>query len=333
MRILHKLAAAVSAAAVLCAVTSAEAAQTKANVFYYSLNDMFVNQLSAQMRTCADQHDVKLSEYDATDDLAKQISQIQMALLQNKDPLIVNPVDALNGEAALRYAKRAGVPVIFFNRKPSDNALASYDKAWYVGTDSAKAGEYQAEILIDYLHKHPEADRNKDGKIEYVILKGEAMHQDTQTRTSAFIRTMMDSGIAGEPLYSGNANWSYTQALEMMKDIISRNGIDKIEAVICNNDAMALGVLSELQSLGYNQQGKKDKFIPVIGIDATPRAIAAVSRGEMIGTVLNDANAIADICVKIAHAYGEGKPVTEDLVGLPIRDRQIDVPYVKYSMK
>ena len=155
MKLQHVLASAALISAALCG--SVQAAQDRANIFYYSLNDSFVNQFSVQVRESAAAWDMKLAEYDAGDDLAKQLTQVQTALSQNRNPLIVNPVDALNGEAVLRNAKRAHVPVIFFNRKPSDKVMASYDDAWYVGTDPAQAGRYQAEILIDYLAAHPEA--------------------------------------------------------------------------------------------------------------------------------------------------------------------------------
>lgn len=329
MKLQHVLASAALISAALCG--SVQAAQDRANIFYYSLNDSFVNQFSVQVRESAAAWDMKLAEYDAGDDLAKQLTQVQTALSQNRNPLIVNPVDALNGEAVLRNAKRAHVPVIFFNRKPSDKVMASYDDAWYVGTDPAQAGRYQAEILIDYLAAHPEADKNGNGQIEYVLIKGEATHQDTQQRTNTFIRTMMDAGVAGEPLYTGNADWSYTKALNMMKEVLFTHKINEIEAIICNNDSMALGVLNELQAHGYNS-GDTSKFIPLIGIDALPQAIEAISRNQMVGTVLNDSRSLAEICIKIAKAYCEDKPVTEDLIGLPIENRQIEIPYVKYTM-
>ncbi len=321
----------VMAAAVLGTMSlGAQAAEDRANVFYYSLNDTFVNALSADMRDSAEAAGLKLSEYDATDDLAKQLTQVQTALAQNKNPLIVNPVDALNGEAVLRNARRAKVPVIFFNRKPLDKVLSSYQDAWYVGTSADMAGEYQAQILIDYLSSHPQADKNGNGQIEYVLIKGEATHQDTQQRTSSFIRTMMNSGIAGEPLYTGNADWSYSKAVNMMRELLFTHKLSEIEAIICNNDAMALGVLNELQAHGYNNGS--GNFIPLIGIDALPMAVEAVSRNQMIGTVFNDRRSIAEICVKIAKAYCEGTEITEDLVNLPINNRQIEVPYVKYTI-
>ncbi len=329
MKLQHVLASAAVISAALC--SAAQAAQDRANIFYYSLNDSFVNQFSVQVREAAAASELKLAEFDAGDDLAKQLSQVQTALSQNRYPLIVNPVDALNGEAVLRNAKRARVPVIFFNRKPSDKVLSSYEDAWYVGTNSNDAGRYQAEILIDYLNAHPQADKNHNGQIEYVLIKGEATHQDTQQRTNTFIRTMMDSGLAGEPLYTGNADWSYSKALTMMREVLFTHKLSEIEAIICNNDEMALGVLNELQAHGYNT-GDSDKFIPLIGIDALPKAIEAVTRNQMVGTVLNDSRSLAEICVKLAKAYCAHQPITEDLIGLPIDGHQIEVPYVKYAM-
>ena len=41
----------------------------------------------------------------------------------------------------------------------------------------------QGEIVANYLKNHPEVDVNKDGKIQYVLLEGEAGHQDAISRT------------------------------------------------------------------------------------------------------------------------------------------------------
>lgn len=328
-----KLSALALGVATMLNISTAQASdEAKANVFYYSLNDTFINNLSSKMSAAAQSLNIKITAFDAGDDLIKQLNQVEVALSNSKDPLIVNPVDALNGEAVLQYAKKAKVPVIFFNRKPSDEVLASYQDAWYVGTNAGKAGEYQAEILIDYLKAHPEYDKNGNGVLDYVLLKGEATHYDTQLRTSAFMHTMQKAGIKTKPLVVANCNWSYAQASDEMQRVNLRFGFDEVEAVISNNDAMALGALNQLQDAGYNK-GDSSKFIPVIGIDATDAAVEAVMRGQMLGTVLNDAVSISEVCLKIAKAYSNEETITEDVVGYPIDNRQIEVPYVKYTMK
>lgn len=347
MKRLSKVFTAVAmAAGLICsaaAVSSAQAATTAGTsaspikVFYYSLNDMFINQLSASLQDRALASNLKLAQYDANDDLMRQINQIQTALTINKDrtPILVNPVDTQNGTAALRAASQARTPVIFFNRKPADEALNSYQDAWYIGTNPSHAGYYQAEIVKEYFADHPEADLNKDGKISYVMLKGEPGHQDTTARTNVFVRTLLDAQIKLLPVASANANWSQARAQNEMANLIDRGLLDKVELIVANNDAMALGAVMALQAEGYNlpsdASGKKGKFIPVVGIDAIPAALDAVERGTMIGTVLNDYSSMADVMIRISEAYIKGNVVTSDLIGYQINNHTIEIPYVKVT--
>lgn len=322
-----------SAASAAAADTTAEDNGVK--VFYYSLNDLYINQLSASLQDLALSQDIKLTQYDANDDLMRQLSQIKTAMstTKNKNPIMVNPVDTQNGTAALRVAKQNNVPIIFFNRRPSAESLNTYKDAWYIGTKASSAGVFQAEIVKDYAKAHPEIDRNKDGFISYVMIKGEAGHQDTDARTNAFIRTMYadETQFKIKPVETLYANWSQNRAQNLMTNLIERTGVDAIELVVSNNDAMALGALLALQAEGYNK-GDEARFIPIVGIDALPRALDEVERGTLIGTVYNDHGATADVMLRIAKAYLDGQPVTEKLIGCPVtEDHVINIPYVKVT--
>ena len=132
-----------------------------------------------------------------------------------------------------------------------------------------------------------------------------------------------------KPLASDNANWSQSAAQNKMAGIIDKVGINNIEVVVANNDAMALGAILALQADGYNLPDAQDKskFIPVVGIDGLPAALDAVERGTMIGTVFNDYNSTADVMVRIATAYLNGEVITEDLLGFRLSNREPDGLY------
>ena len=60
---------------------------------------------------------------------------------------------------------------VFYNKKPAKEVLDAYDKAYYVGIDlnvRNSQGTYH-----ESLEANPELDLNKDGKIQYVMIKGE----------------------------------------------------------------------------------------------------------------------------------------------------------------
>ena len=66
-----------------------------------------------------------------------------------------------------------------------------------------------------------------------------------------------------------------------------------IELVICNNDNMAEGAISALNSAGYNLGGT-GKRIPVFGVDATDAARNLIADGKMVGTIKQDAEGMAE---------------------------------------
>lgn len=315
------------------AVMSLGAVSTKpsdANVFYYSLSDDFISNLADKMDQVSDDLGMNLARYDAGGDLGKQISQVQMRLAISDAPIVINPVDVKNGEAVLRNVKRKGSSVVFFNRMPSQEAFDAYANAYYVGSDSTTAGFYQAEILADYLYKHPSADKNGNGALDFIMLKGEAANDETIVRSEGFAKAMAAKGIKLNPLMEKSANWSYTYAIDALNSYLYRHDIGDVEAIVCNNDEMALGVIAKLREMGYNK-GNPDKYIPVVGIDATERGIAAVKEGAMLGTVLNDASAVARVSLKIAKALNEGVPVTSEVAGYPVVNRKVAVPFSKVT--
>lgn len=72
----------------------------------------------------------------------------------------------------------------------------------------------------------------------------------------------------------------FCQAKDLMDNWYAKHG-DAIEYVIANNDAMALGAIASLKANGFFGTG--GKFMPVVGVDAIPDALAAIKNGELVG--------------------------------------------------
>lgn len=106
-------------------------------------------------------------------------------------------------------------------------------------------------------------DRNGDGVLQYVMLEGDPGHQDSMIRTETSVRTLTQAGIRTEKLASSIANWQRVQASTKMLLWIEKFG-SRIEAVIANNDDMALGALDAYANT-------VDADLPaIVGIDGTP---------------------------------------------------------------
>lgn len=319
-----KLCTAVAAA--VLTVTAPAFALEHLDAFYYNTADSFIAELSHSLQAQAKAEGTELHEFNAMDDLLVQLESIQTAAGKGKQPLAVNIVDVSNGQAAADIAKKNGNALIFFNRMPSAEVLASWEKACYVGSDAAQSGTLQGKMLADYTAAHPEADRNHDGKLSLVLIKGQATHQDTALRTNAALKALREAGVNAEITFSQNGNWSFASGSEQMGRALSSQGIEKIEAVICNNDAMALGASAALQQLGWNM-GDPAKFVPIVGIDGLPEALKAVQDGKLLGTVKQDAKAQAELIFKLARILDEGKAVPAELDGIKASGRAFEVPY------
>ncbi|MBO6258591.1 MAG: galactose ABC transporter substrate-binding protein [Succinivibrio sp.] len=306
------------------------AKQTEADVYYYDLSDQFVANLANCIKAESLRKGIKVKEFNAAGDQLTQSTQME------EDPktgatLLVNLVDPAQADQVVEKAKKNSQRVIFFNREPSSTVLESYDDAWYVGADPVQAGDYQAELVIDYIRTHPEIDRNKDGKISIVFLKGEKNHQETASRTQAVIRELEQNKIAYEITFESYTNWSFNQGYDYMAAQLTQKGIDKTELLIGNNDSLILGAIQALADYGYNQ-GNPQKVIPAFGIDAIPEALTAITAGNMSGTVLNDASAMAKAILGIAAAESKDPEEIEKSIGYFISDdHRVLIPYIKVS--
>ncbi len=257
-------------------------------------------------------------------DQAKQAEQVDTMISKGAKALGINLVDPQGAASVITKAKEAELPVVFFNKEPSPEDMASYDKAWYVGTNSAESGIIQGELITEAWKANPEWDKNGDGKIQYVLLKGEPGHPDAEARTTYSIQTVNEAGIETEELELQTGMWDTVKAKELMDTWFAKHG-DAIEFVICNNDAMALGAVSSLQASGYFEG---DKFMPVVGVDAIPDALTQIENGTMVGSVLNDAANQGKATIDLLANVVNGKDPLEGTDWELDENKAVRVPYV-----
>ena len=134
--------------------------------------------------------------------------------------------------------------------------------------------------------------------MDCVILQGGVHSTATNDRTKYSIMTIEEAGIKVEQLASEFCNWDEDLARTKMEGLFVKYG-NRIEAVIANNDAMAIGAVKALQKYGYNK-GDNTKTIPVVGMDAIPESLDFIKNGYMLGTVLQDSDVMAETFYKIA---------------------------------
>lgn len=294
----------------LCACKKQQAdmpGKIQIGVTYYNQSDIFLGELI----TCLKQQlgtyesnglEITMMVRDAAGSQRTQDDQVKELIDMGCNVLCVNLVDRADPSEIIDLARENNVPIIFFNREPVAEDMLQWDGLYYVGADAKQSGVLQGELAADVIQRDDQIDRNKDGKIQYVVLEGEPGHQDAIIRTENAVNTLKNSGIELEKLGCGIANWDRAQAQNRMLQMIGQYA-SQIELVLANNDAMALGAIDAYEKLNYTESA-----LPVFfGIDGTEVGLEAVIDSRLSGTVYNDKEGQAAAMARLAVALVTGK--------------------------
>lgn len=328
-------------------------------VFYYQFNDTYLTSVREALDAEFQKAGISAQNFDAQNNPATQIEQIDTAIQKGVNLLVVNVVTSGNTDYSQQIvdkAKDADIPVIFFNRAVEDDktegkVLGSYDKCAFVGTDAPEAGHLQGKMIGEYLVANYETvDLNGDGTISYAMFMGEQGNAEAIYRTQ-FGQEDADAVLtdAGKPALAYfdaaatdkfqvdmEGAWSAKAASEYMTtNFVQYNETNNnmIELVICNNDGMAEGVVEVLNANGYNL-GDGGKTIPVFGVDATENAKALIAAGKMTGTVKQDAEGMAAQICDLTENVSAGKELLDGVAADRIAEtvaNKIYIPYATYT--
>jgi len=290
-------------------------------LFIYDGNDAYIKEFEKKIQS-VDHNDFLIKTYVSQNSQIIQNEQIDQAFKEKHPLLIVNPVDRLSVYAIIEKAKQSNTTLIFFNREPLASDLAAYDKAFYVGADATQSAELQASLIIDLFGNDPknlnQFDKNHDGIIQALILKGEQGHQDAEARTKFVIERLTVAGYQVEVLDIVIANWDRDIAYGLMDGLLD-DYRESMELLISNNDAMALGAIQRMKEKlvfeDTNKNGIIDResepWVPVVGIDGITAAIDSIKSGYLYGTVKNDSQNMALIIIELAKWLLEEKSLVD----------------------
>lgn len=287
-------------------------------VFWYTYADVYLSSVRAAMNEAMNKAGINYKDYDANGSQADQTNQIDTAIAAGVKVLVVNQVDTGSNdvtETILSKADEAGIKVVFFNRGVEEATLTKHG-ATFVGTDYEQAGHMEGKMVGEFVLANYDAiDLNGDGKISYVMFKGDEANPEAICRTQYGVEDAdavltaagkpaleyYDAAATTKYLLDANGAWSAAAAVEHMNTVLSQYNAENgnmIELVIANNDDMASGAITALQEKGYNKEG--GTVIPVFGVDATDAAKKLIAEGAMTGTVKQDAVGMADAVTTIA---------------------------------
>ncbi|MCJ8052767.1 sugar ABC transporter substrate-binding protein [Shinella curvata] len=244
---------------------------------------------------------VELQIEDAQNDVAKQQSQIQNFIASGVSAIIVNPVDTDATAALSKAAADAGIPLVYVNREPANiNELP--EKQAFVASNEVESGTLETKEVCRLLN----------GKGKVVVMMGELSNQAARVRTQDIKDVIATDECKGLTIVEEQtANWSRTQGADLMTNWLSA-GLE-FDAVISNNDEMAIGAIQALKAAGRSMDS-----VVVAGVDATQDALAAMAAGDLDVTVFQDAAGQGKGSVDAALKLAKGEKV-ETKVYIPFQ--------------
>jgi len=285
----------------------------KIGVFLDNSNALYISSLKQNLEQIEKENEkqVKFTFFDAKDNQSVQNESIEKALTQDFDLFIISLITPnLNEvESTLIKIQRKNIPLIL-NPDPSQDIIkffSHYPKLVVLGADFQQSGTMEGKLLVNEWNSRKQLiDKNHDNILQYVMLKGKIGSPLANLRTKYSLSAFRDAGIKTEEIASYNCEWLQDCAEISIESLFLKYG-NKIEAIISNNDAMAIGAVEALQKYGYNK-GDATATIPVVGIDGMPGAKDLIEKGFMAGTVVVEPHDVAQALYSIGMNLASGRP-------------------------
>ncbi|KAB0563389.1 rhizopine-binding protein [Pseudomonas palleroniana] len=276
----------------------AAAADLKIGVTMSQFDDAYLTTVREYMLKQASSYPkgdgVQLQFEDARADVVKQLSQVENFISQKVDAIIVNPVDTASTARISKEATEAGIPLVYVNRRPDQKDLPKGVAA--VTSNDEEAGRMQMQYIADKL----------GGKGTIVILLGDLANNSTTNRTKGVKEVLAKyPGIKIEQEQTGA--WLRDRGMTLVSDWLTQGRA--FNAVISNNDEMAIGAAMALKSVGT-----KPGSVLIAGVDGTQDGLNAVAKGDLAMSVFQDAKGQGDGAVEAARKMAKGETIEQNIV-------------------
>lgn len=253
-------------------VAGEAAAKTRIYVSIAKTNDRFIDILSgAVSQAAAGDPDIDLTLVNANNDGPTQLNQVKAAIAAHADAIVILGVDGKTEVAAGDIAAAGKVPLVFLNRLPPTDHFAG--PVSIVSSNDLVAGRLQMRLIADKLH----------GVGNIVILRGEDGHPAAAERTQG-VKEILAKQPGIHLIEETTGNWQRDQAEQLVTKWLGAG--DHIDAILCNNDEMAIGAINALKK-AHIPAGK----VLVTGVDGTPDGLDAIRSGYLTLSLLQNAKA------------------------------------------
>ncbi|MDO5737959.1 MAG: substrate-binding domain-containing protein [Eubacteriales bacterium] len=306
----------------------------KFGIFYHDFSDGYISNIRDVLKENIDEAaGFEILEFDGQNNQNTQNQQVAGAIGTGLAVALINACDTSELSELTEMLSKADIPIIFWGREPEDSSLYELGKICYIGPLEEEAGRIQGQLILDYWQA-ASRDRNKNGKLDYVLLQGGADSAETVARSELVLAVLEDAGIELNKLAVANCDWDRAKATVAVEAWLASD-LENIDVIIANNDDMALGAVDALQVINYNlqEEANPESTIGVFGIDATEAGREAVRAGVMMGTVRQSKSELVKALIKVAENVASGNYFISDTEYEMTDGYAIRLPYRAFTGK
>ena len=254
----------------------------------------------------AKKNDIAVEIYSANNDAAIQIDQLKTLLLNGVKHFVIIAYNTDLTEQMTKIINSQGGSAAFSNVIPSVVALKTGENFFYASSPETDAGKYQAQIIDSYFKRNSGKLNGKNLRVLY--FNGEYGHPAQIYRKVGVLEELSRLGYNVNVLGEFGANWDRASARQYL-DLWIEGKNSSFDVVIAQNDEMALGAVDSLVNHNMVDNPSNPTMdvdgdgtalsVPVLGVDATDGGKQSLSKKQMLGTVLQDANAQAATALEL----------------------------------
>lgn len=250
-----------------------------------TLNNPFFVTLAEGAKSKAKELGINLSIVNASDDAAKQASDIEDLISKNVQVIIVNSVDSDAVAPAVLEAIKANIPVIAVDRVVNGVEVSSQ-----IVSDNILGARLAGEYLITLVGTNAKvAELIGIPGASATIDRGKGFHEAADGKLKV--------------VASQTANFNRAEGMNVTENILQAN--PDIIGIFSHNDEMALGAIEAADTAGKN--------IVIIGFDATDDALSSIKNGKMKATVAQKPDVMGATAIETAMEIINEKPVAKNI--------------------
>jgi inositol transport system substrate-binding protein len=262
-----------------------------------SFTDKWQTYLNDAAKAKGEEMGVEMIFTDGKNDPATQLANVENYIVEGVDAIVIVMVDTSAPKPIVNACKEAGIPLIAVNRNFEGADI-------FVGSDEIMAGKLQMDYVLEKL----------DGKGNVAILQGTPGFESAEKRTKGNEEDLKDNQDMNI-IFKDSGLWDRAKGMEITENWLESG--EKIDAILANNDEMAIGAIRALTAANKNDQ------VIVGGVDGTIDALKYVKDGTLEVTVFQNPFGQGDLGVESAIKIAKGEKI----------EKYVEVPFEQVTIE